>query len=323
MKTEKLNKQVVVLALLSLVAAVSFLLIKLDIGNELLRNYKLSIRFPKVLVIFVVAFAIGSASIVFQTISNNQIITPGILGMDKLYSLIHTSVFFFLGASSLYSTNPRFAYLVDIGLMAILSLITYGYFFKKTGHNILYILLIGTILSSLFASLQSALTRVMDPNEYDALYARLIPSFTRIQSSVLLITVIILAVSGFWVIKEIQMLDVLALGKSKATNLGVDYDKAIRKLLVVVSIYVASSTALVGPLTFLGLIIANLSRQVFKTYRHSYLIIGSVFFGAIVLFIGETIIERVFHYGVPLATIITIGGGLYFMYLLIKERKAL
>lgn len=181
----------------------------------------------------------------------------------------------------------------------------------------------GTILSSLFASLQSALTRVMDPNEYDALYARLIPSFTRIQSSVLLITVIILAVSGFWVIKEIQMLDVLALGKSKATNLGVGYDKAIRKLLVVVSIYVASSTALVGPLTFLGLIIANLSRQVFKTYRHSYLIIGSVFFGAIVLFIGETIIERVFHYGVPLATIITIGGGLYFMYLLIKERKAL
>jgi len=323
MNLKKANLKLGLLVTFAIVAAAFFLLYGLRFDRVRLLRYMLSVRLPKILVIFMVAYSIGTASIVFQTITNNQIITPGILGMDKLYSLIHTSAYFFLGAGSIYAVNARLAYLVDIALMGFLSLLIYGYFFKKTGHNVLYILLIGTILSSLFASLQSSLTRIMDPNEYDALYARLIPSFNKMRQSVIIICFIILVLGAIYVRKEIRMLDVLALGKAKAINLGIDYDKAIRKLLIVVSIYIASSTALVGPLSFLGLIIANIARQSFKTYRHSYLMLGASLIGAIVLFVSETAIERIFHYGMPVSTVITIAGGIYFVYLLIKERKAL
>ena len=61
---------------------------------------------------------------------------------------------------------------------------------------------------------------------------------------------------------------------------------------------------MVGPVSFLGLILANLSRQLLKTYRHSQLILGSVFFGIIILVGGQLIVEQVFTYTVPVSVLL-------------------
>ena len=82
------------------------------------------------------------------------------------------------------------------------------------------------------------------------------------------------------------MLDVLTLGKEQAINLGMDYDKSVRRLLLGVTLAIAVATAVVGPISFMGLIIANLSRQLLKTFRHSQLIAGSALFGMIILVAG-------------------------------------
>ena len=100
------------------------------------------------------------------------------------------------------------------------------------------------------------------------------------------------------------------------------YDRCIRRLLLGVTLYIATATAMVGPLAFLGLIIANLSRQFLRTYRHSQLITGSVLFGMAVLIGGQLLVERVFVYSVPVSVFITVGGGVYFLYLLLTQRKA-
>ena len=100
------------------------------------------------------------------------------------------------------------------------------------------------------------------------------------------------------------------------------YDRCIRRLLLGVTLYIATATAMVGPLAFLGLIIANLSRQFLRTYRHSQLITGSVLFGMVVLIGGQLLVERVFVYSVPVSVFITVGGGVYFLYLLLTQRKA-
>ena len=113
----------------------------------------------------------------------------------------------------------------------------------------------------------------------------------------------------------------LTLGKDQATNLGVDYDRSVRRLLLGVTLCIAVATAMVGPISFLGLIIANLSRQLLKTYRHHLLILGSAFFGMIVLVGGQMIVEHVFSYTVPVSVFITVGGGIYFLYLLLTNRK--
>lgn len=178
------------------------------------------------------------------------------------------------------------------------------------------------MLTSFFSSIQTTLTRVMDPNEYDTLLTDLVASFSNVNSAILVLSVAVLALVAFALRKELALLDVLTLGKDQAINLGVDYDRCIRRLLLGVTLYIATATAMVGPLAFLGLIIANLSRQFLRTYRHSQLITGSVLFGMAVLIGGQLLVERVFVYSVPVSVFITVGGGVYFLYLLLTQRKA-
>ena len=281
----------------------------------------MKIRAPKLIAMLITAFAIGGASIVFQSIINNTIVTPCLLGMNSLYTLIHTAVVFFAGSGSLIAVNANLAFLVDVALMGVVATVIYSYLFQKTNHNVLYVLLIGTVLTSFFSSIQSTLTRVMDPNEYDALLATLVASFSNINSEIIALCLVLLAAIIFALRRDLALLDVLTLGKQQAINLGVDYDKSIRRLLLGVTLCIAVATAMVGPISFLGLIIANIARQLLKTYRHTYLILGSALVGMVVLVAGQLVVERVYHYAVPISVFITVGGGVYFLYLLLANRR--
>jgi iron complex transport system permease protein len=73
-------------------------------------------------------------------------------------------------------------------------------------------------------------------------------------------------------------------------------------------------------ISFLGLIIANLARQLLKTHKHSHLIVGSALMGMLAIIAGQMIAQHVFSYAVPISTFITIGGGIYFLYLLLFKK---
>lgn len=312
--------KLIIMAVLVLIAAVAYMTVEVRFGNPKLVRYAMKIRTPKLIVMLITAFAIGGASIVFQSIINNRIVTPCLLGMNALYTLIHTVVYFFAGASSILVYNANASFAMDLVLMGIIATIVYSYLFKKTKHNVLYVLLIGTVLSSFFSSIQSTLIRIMDPNEYDALLATLVASFSNINSEIIVFSILVLAALVFIFRKDLYLLDVLTLGKEQAINLGVDYDKSIRRLLLCVTLCIAVATAMVGPISFIGLIIANLSRQLLKTYRHSQLILGSAMFGMIVLVGGQLLVEHVFSYTIPVSVFITVGGGIYFLYLLLTNK---
>lgn len=314
-------KKFIILAIIVVIAAIAYMLVEVRFDNPKLFRYAMKIRTPKLIVMLIVAFAIGAASLVFQSIINNTIVTPCLLGMNSLYTLIHTAVYFFAGATSSLANNANLSFAVDLLLMGVIATIIYNYLFKKTKHNVLYVLLIGTVLTSLFSSIQTTLARIMDPNEYETLLSTLVASFSNINTEIIIFSVIVLAVVIFALRKELRMLDVLTLGKNQAINLGVDYDKCIRRLLLGVTLFIAVATAMVGPISFIGLIIANLSRQLLKTYRHTHLVIGSVMFGMIVLIGGQLIVEHVFSYTIPISVFISLGGGIYFLYLLLRNKR--
>lgn len=310
-----------VIAALVLLAAAAYLMINVNLENSRMFAYAMKIRIPKLAAMGVTAVAIGGASLVFQSIIGNTIVTPCLLGMNSLYTLIHTAVVFFAGSGSILAVNTNLSFAVDLVLMGAGATVIYSYLFKKTNHNILYVLLIGTVLTSLFTSIQTTLTRVMDPNEYDSLLTTLVASFQHINSEIILFSIVILGAVVFALRKELALLNVITLGKEQAINLGVDYDRCIRKLLLGVALCIAVATAMVGPVSFLGLIIANLARQLLRTYRHSQLIAGTICFGMVVLIGGQLIVEQVFSYGIPVSVFITSGGGCYFLYLLLTNRK--
>lgn len=317
---ENIRKLMFMLLLVALAGA-AYMLVGVNFENQKLFAYAMKIRTPKLIAMLITAFAIGGASIVFQSIINNTIVTPCLLGMNSLYTLIHTAIVFFAGSGSLLARNANAAFAADLLLMGVVATVVYSYLFKKTRHNVLYVLLIGTVLSSFFSSIQTTLTRVMDPNEYDSLLSTLVASFSNINSEIILFSVVVLAVVIFVLRKDLALLNVITLGKDQAVNLGVDYDRTIRRLLLGVTLCIAVATAMVGPISFLGLIIANLSWQLLKTFRHGQLILGSALFGMIVLVGGQLIVEQVFTYAIPVSVFITVGGGIYFLYLLLTNRR--
>ena len=313
--------KIIILSVLALAAATAYMLTDVNFANEKLFLYAMKIRTPKLIVMILTAFAIGGASIVFQSVINNRIVTPCLLGMNSLYTLIHTAVVFFAGSSSILAANANLSFAADLIIMGVTATLIYSYFFKKTKHNVLYVLLIGTVLTSLFSSIHTTLTRVMDPNEYDNLLNTLVASFSNINTEIIIFSVIVLGVVIAFLGKDLSVLNVLTLGKNQAINLGVNYDRSVRRLLLGVTLFIAVATAMVGPISFLGLILANLSRQLLKTYKHSFLMLGSALFGIIVLVGGQLIVEQVFTYSVPISVFITVGGGIYFLYLLLTRRS--
>lgn len=315
------RKKFITLTVLVLIIAAAYLLKDVRFDQPALFLYSMKIRTPKLIVMLTVAFAVGSASMVFQSIINNTIVTPCLLGMNSMYTLIHTAVYFITGSSGILATHANLAFAVDLVLMGFAATVIYSYLFRKTKHNVLYVLLIGTVLTSLFSSIQNTLVRVMDPNEYDSLLGSLVAGFGNINSEIIVFSVVLLFLIVVFLRKELRMLDVLALGKDQAINLGVDYDPCIRRLLLGVTLFIAVATAMVGPISFIGLVIANLSRQLFKTYRHSHLVAGAVLFGMVILTGGQFMVEHVFSYTIPVSVLINLGGGIYFLYLLMGNRR--
>lgn len=313
------RRMTIALAGLVFVTVLFALLYQFAFVNPKFFDYAMSLRAPRLAVMLTAAVAIAGASLIFQTLIRNTIVTPCLLGMNSLYVLVHTAVVFFLGSGSQFATAPLLAFAVDIVVMGIVASIVYNAIFEKTGGNVLYVLLIGTVLSTFFSSAQSSLTRLMDPNEYDALLNSLVASFTNMNAAVLLPAVLLLALLAFFLRRDLALLDLLGLGRETAVNLGVPYDRTVRRLMTGVALAIAVATALVGPLSFLGLITANLARQLFPTYRHDILTAGSILIGMAILTGGQFLVEHVANYGVPVSVFITIGGGLYFLYLLLRS----
>lgn len=314
----KCRRRVVLLGIFSIALIILFIFTGISKGNY---DYVLPRRLLKVLAISLTAGSIAFSSMIFQTIANNRILTPSVLGLDSLYMFIQTFVVFILGANNKAVMNSNFNFLISISLMVMFSMILYRFLFKREDKNIFFLLLTGLIFGTLFQSLAAFMQTIIDPNAFLVIQDKMFASFNKVNTDVLLISIIGILLVLAYVYDYVKVLDVMLLGREQAINLGVSYDKVVKKMLIVVSILVSISTALVGPITFLGLLSVNLTYEFINSYKHKYLIIGSVFISIIALVGGQFLVERFLNFGTTLSVIINFVGGIYFMYLLLKESK--
>lgn len=309
------KKKLWILGILVLVTSLLFLFQGLNANNF---DYNISKRIPKLLAMIITGGAIAFSSLIFQTLTNNRILTPSILGLDSLYGLSQTFVVFIFGAGSIFMINAKLNFIVSVSLMILNSLLLYKFVFKKN-NNIFFLLLVGTVLGILFKSLSTFMQVLIDPNEYQALQGKLFANFNNVNVDILIIAIIIILIVFAFVYDDIKKLDALLLGREQSINLGIDYDKFSKKILLIVAVLVSVSTALVGPVTFLGLLVVNLSYQFMNSYKHKYLIIASIFISILALVGGQFFVERVFNYSSTVSIIINFIGGVYFIYLLLRE----
>ncbi|TYP70806.1 iron chelate uptake ABC transporter family permease subunit [Paenibacillus methanolicus] len=307
---------------LLLTAALVLILVFMTIQSGGNWEYILPRRAKKVLAIILTGGAIAFSTIIFQTITNNRILTPSIIGLDSLYMLLQTFIVYVFGSMVLTMMNKNVHFLLTVGLMVVFAGLLYKLLFRREERGIYFLLLVGIIFGTFFMNIASFMQMLIDPNEFLVLQNKMFASFNNVNSDLLLISFMMAGAAILYFLKFAKYLDVLALGKDHAVNLGIHYDGVVKRLLFVVTILVAISTALVGPITFLGLLVVNIAYPLMRTYKHSVLIPGSILISVVTLLGGQLIVERVFTFSTTLAVIVNFAGGLYFIYLVLKENRS-
>lgn len=286
-----------------------------------------SYAFPRRLVhvgaIVITGAAIAYATVMFQTVTQNRILTPSMIGVDSMYEVVQTLIYFAAGSASIWVVDRYLNFGVSIIAMVVFALLLYRFLFRADKYPIFLLLLAGMILGTFLGSLVTFIQVIIDPVEYESLQVRLFASFTNVKSELLYISIGILVVAFIYGATLMRDLDVMSLGRENAINLGVNYDKRVLHVLILASVLIATSTALVGPITFLGLIVSNLAYQFFSTYRHSILIIGASLFSIIALVGGQFLVQHVFSMRTTLSVLINLVGGIYFIYLILKESRTM
>ena len=284
-------------------------------------DYALPRRAIKIVTIIVVGCAIAFSTVIFQTVTNNKILTPSILGLDSMYMLIQTAIIFLLGSTSVFVLNGNVNFIITLVIMLLFAQLLFG-FMLKPGRNIFFLLLIGIILGTLFSSLSSFMQVLIDPNEFQIIQNKMFASFNNVNTDLLLLAMVMMVAAIAYFMRFMKYLDVMLLGREQAVNLGVDYDYVTKRVLVVVTVLISVSTALIGPITFLGLLVANVAYQFIHSYKHQIIIPSAMLISVIALVGGQFLVERVFTFSTTLSVIINFVGGIYFIYLLLKENKS-
>lgn len=313
----RLGRPALVIAGLALLAAVSIVAF-MTLGARGSWSFVIPFRGRRLLALILVAYAIAVSTVLFQTVTNNRILTPSIMGFDALYVLVQTSVVFFLGAQMLVLADPHLRFLVEVVLMAGFAWVLFRWLFLGEERSLHLLVLVGIVFGIFFRSIATFMQRVLDPNAFQVLQDSLFASFRSVDTTLLSASVALVAGVSLVLWRTAHAFDVLTLGRAQAISLGVDYRRTVMTILTSVAILVAVSTALVGPITFFGLLVASLARALLGNSLHRHVLPAAVLLGILALVGGQTVLERVFSFDTALSIIVEFLGGLVFILLILR-----
>ena len=276
----------------------------------------LPFRLNKLISLILIAYTIAVSTILFQTVSNNRILTPSIMGFDQLYILIQTVIVYFIGTTHIPGVSEELQFIVVSLILILFSTVLFSWLFSGSIKGLHMTLLIGVVFGGLFFSLRMLMQLQLNPDEAVNLTA----NFNRFNTGLIGISSIIVIVVSLIGWRMRYLFDVLSLGRDTAINLGVDYRKKVTRILIMISILVSISTALVGPVTFFGLLVASLAYQFAPNGKHITVLPVAVLLSIIFLVGGQFVLEQLFNMAGRLSFIIEFLGGLVFLTLLMKGK---
>ena len=279
------------------------------------------LRATSVTVILVVAWCQGLATVAFQTITNNRIITPSIMGFESLYRLIQTSIVFFFGTTGLTSMNSTGQYLMQVGLMVALAALLYGRLLQSERTNIHQTLLLGIVIGTGLGGLSTYMQNLLNPSAFDILSARLIGNVSNADVSQLTVAIPLAVVAGGLLLTMSRTLDVLGLGRDAAIGLGVDHRRNSLVILMLTAVLMAVSTSLVGPMSFLGFLVAMIAYQLSDTHEHRFVLPMAWLVGVVILGGAYFTLRHIFYATGSVGIIIEAVGGVFFLIHLLRKGR--
>ena len=284
-------------------------------------DFALPLRGKKLLALMVVGYAIGVSTLLFQTLTHNPILTPSLLGFDSLYVLLQSLLVLFLGAISFTSLDPIAKFTLELVLMFGASLLLFKLLFSKSSQDLTRLILVGVTFGVLFRSLSALIARLINPDDFVVVQSASYAQFNTINPQLLGISLFICAITAVFVWRLRYQCDVLMLGKAQAINLGIHYQRLAFGLLTIIAVLVATATALVGPVTFFGLLVCALTNRMARHMYHSERLILVSLVAMICLVLGQTVFEQLLDMAGVLSVVIELAGGLMFLALIFMSQR--
>lgn len=271
--------------------------------------------------ILVASFAHAIATVIFHTVTSNRILTPSIIGFDSMYTLMQTLTVFVFGGSAIAATDGLPKLLAQTALMVIAATALYTWLLDRSGGGVLTLLLVGVVIGLAFDSVSSFLQRILSPTDYDLLSLELFGRLSSVQPDHLPLALAVCGAVGAVVWMRRRRLDVVLLGRDGATALGIDHRRELIVALICVSVLVAFATALAGPMTFFGFLVATLAYRLAGSHKHAHVLPMAVGLGVLALGGAQLVMRHVFDAAGLVTVIIEVVGGIVFLALLLGRRR--
>ena len=263
---------------------------------------------------------IAIVSLAFQTITQSRILTPSMIGFDSVFIGTQTLLVFLFGSFTPFFMNPIRNFFVTSGVMVIISMLMFGAILRRGKNNIIFLLMFGLVLSGIVSNGARYIQSLMSFHDFYQVQAATAVTVMNMNTDVIHIAWPIIIGIALLMILRHRTLDVMSLGSEQAKSLGISYHREMNYMLILISVGMSVATAMIGSLTFLGLLVVNASRELLKTHKHLPLFFCSAGVAVLTLIMGSAI-EQLLQGAIPLTTIINLVGCSYVFYLILKENR--
>ena len=277
------------------------------------------IRLPRTILAFLSGGILALSGILFQTLFRNQLTTPFTLGISSGATLGAATAIIFGFTSSFLG----FSFVTLFGFFGALSTIALIYFFSKklSSSSDQRLILVGIALSFLYSSILLILYYLSDFQE-----SYLVLRFT--MGSLLTVgyddtfPIILSAIAILFVaLKYSNELKLLSISSEFAFLKGVNVDRVLITLFIVISLAVGVLVSIVGPISFIGLIIPHIVKTVMKQSIEKT-IVPTFLTGGVFLLLCDTISRSLPTISeIPVGIITSFIGGIVFVYILLRRKK--
>ncbi len=276
------------------------------------------IRFPRVLMGFLVGAGLASVGVTLQALLRNPLADPYVLGVSSGSALgVSLAILFGIGSTFiLLPILPLFGFAG--GLLALL--LIYRLAQSKGRLPIHSLLLAGVILNAILTALIMFITSIMEPNRSAGLMAWLMGSLTAPGYPALGVfstyVVIVLAV----LMHKAQLLNVLTLGEETARSLGVETEGVKKLLFALTALLTGAIVTVSGMIGFVGMVVPHAVRLLIGS-DHRLLLPASALVGGMFLALADTVARTVLAPAeIPVGIVTALAGGPFFLYLLLWRK---
>lgn len=288
-------------------------------GNETSRRILLDIRLPRVLNAMLVGASLSCSGIILQSMLRNNLAEPGLLGISAGAGL-GAILIFILPVSVPFMFITPVSFLFAVTTTGIIFYFAKGFgnkYFNSISTN--KIILTGIAISALISSVNGFLLLISGSSVNQILYW-LNGGFSGRgwnEFSVGIIFVVTGIIGSVLISKD---LNVMNLGDELSVSLGLNLKRFQKVSVILSSLLAASAVSIAGIISFVGLIIPNLSRLLIGD-DHRYAIPCSVILGAIFLLVSDTIARTVISPAeIPVGIITSFIGAPVFIWLIMRKK---